>query len=46
VLTFGSWLGAKIAHRIPRKLMHRLVSVVLLVVGGLMLTSIIYRLEY
>jgi len=46
VLTLGSWLGAKIAHRIPRKLMHRLVSVVLLVVGGLMLTSIIYRLGY
>ena len=46
VLTLGSWLGAKIAHRIPRKLMHRLVSVVLLVVGGLMLTSIVYRLEY
>ncbi len=45
-LTFGSWVGATIAHRVPRKFLYRFVAVVLLAVGLAMLASIVYRLEH
>jgi uncharacterized membrane protein YfcA len=43
-LTVGSWYGAKLAHVVPRATLRRIVSVVLVIVGGLILGNVIWRL--
>jgi uncharacterized protein len=43
-LTVGSWYGAKLAHVVPRVTLRRIVSVVLVVVGGFILGNVIWRL--
>lgn len=42
-LAIGVGIGANLAHAIPRKLLHGMVAVVLIGVGGLMLTAILLR---
>ncbi len=42
-LTIGSWYGAKLAHVVPRVTLRRIVSVVLVVVGGFILGNVIWR---
>ena len=43
-LTIGSWYGAKLAHVVPRAILRRIVSVVLVVVGTFILLNVIWRL--
>lgn len=43
-LTVGSWYGAKLAHAVPRSVLQRLVSGVLVIVGLFILGNIIWRL--
>jgi uncharacterized membrane protein YfcA len=43
-LTIGSWYGAKLAHAVPRTILHWIVSVVLVVVGAFILGNVIWRL--
>jgi uncharacterized membrane protein YfcA len=45
-LTVGSWYGAKLAHIVPRMVLRRIVSVVLLVVGAFILGNVAWRLLY
>jgi uncharacterized membrane protein YfcA len=44
-LTVGSWYGAKLAHVMPRAILRRIVSVVLVVVGTFILGNVIWRLS-
>lgn len=39
-LTLGSWSGAKLAHRLPRATLKRIVSAVLVVVGALIVFKV------
>ncbi|MFZ0528671.1 MAG: sulfite exporter TauE/SafE family protein [Xanthobacteraceae bacterium] len=43
-LTVGSWFGAKLAHIVPRTLLRRIVSVVLLMIGAFILIDVGWRL--
>lgn len=43
-LTIGSWFGAKLAHSVPRHILRRIVSVVLVVVGIFILINVVWRL--
>jgi uncharacterized membrane protein YfcA len=43
-LTFGSWGGARLAHVMPRTILRKIVSVVLVVVGLFILGNILFRL--
>ena len=43
-LTVGSWFGAKLAHVVPRTLLRRIVSVVLLMIGAFILIDVGWRL--
>ena len=43
-LTIGSWYGAKLAHSVPREILRRVVSVVLVVVGAFILVNVSWRL--
>ncbi len=43
-LTVGSWYGAKLAHVVPRTLLRRIVSVVLLLIGAFILVNVGWRL--
>jgi uncharacterized membrane protein YfcA len=45
-LTVGAWCGAKLAHILPRMILRRIVSVVLLVVGTFILGNVAWRLLY
>ncbi len=42
-LTVGSWFGAKLAHVVPRTLLRRIVSLVLLLIGGFILVNVGWR---
>jgi len=42
-LTGGSWYGAKLAHSLPRETLHRIVSVVLVLIGLLILANVALR---
>ena len=44
-LTVGSWYGAKLAHVMPRAILRRIVSIVLVVVGTFILGNVIWRLS-
>jgi uncharacterized protein len=43
-LTVGSWGGARLAHLLPRPLLRRIVSVVLVVIGTLMMGNVVLHL--
>jgi uncharacterized protein len=43
-LTVGSWYGAKLAHSVPRAILRRIVSVVLVAVGVFILGNVAWRL--
>jgi hypothetical protein len=43
-LTVGSWYGAKLAHVVPRALLRRVVSVVLLLIGAFILADVGWRM--
>jgi uncharacterized protein len=43
-LTFGSWGGARLAHVVPRTILRRIVSIVLVAVGLFILGNILLRL--
>lgn len=43
-LTAGTWAGAIFAHAVPRAILRRLVSVVLIVVGGLIFFRVAHNL--
>lgn len=43
-LTIGSWQGAKLAHAVPRVLLRRIVSIVLIGLGGFILINVARRL--
>lgn len=45
-LTIGSWYGAKLAHIVPRTILLRIVSIVLVVVGAFILGNVISRLRH
>jgi uncharacterized protein len=42
-LTVGSWGGAKLAHVVPRPVLRRIVSVVLVAIGSLVLGNVVWR---
>lgn len=43
-LTVGSWYGAKLAHAMPRAMLRRIVSIVLVAVGTFILANVVRRL--
>jgi uncharacterized membrane protein YfcA len=43
-LTVGSWCGARLAHVVPRQILRRIVSVVLVAIGTLVLGNVGWRL--
>lgn len=43
-LTLGSWLGAKLAHVVPRETLRHIVSVSLIVIGAAILAAAVWRL--
>jgi uncharacterized protein len=43
-LTVGSWYGAKLAHVVPRAILHGIVSTVLVIVGTFILANVGWRL--
>jgi uncharacterized membrane protein YfcA len=43
-LMTGSWQGARLAHVVPRDLLRRVVSVVLIVIGVFILANVGRRL--
>lgn len=44
-LTIGSWIGARLAHVVPRPILQRIVSVVLIAVGLFIFANIAWRLH-
>jgi uncharacterized membrane protein YfcA len=42
-LTVGTWAGARLAHALAREALQRIVSIVLVVVGGLIVAKIVHR---
>ena len=39
----GAWAGAKMAHAVPKRALRRMVSIVLIVVGGLIFVRVAAR---
>lgn len=45
-LTLGSWIGARLAHRLPQATLKRLVALVLVTVGALIMLKVAQKLSF